>query len=548
MMARSSSKSDSPPTRWRLRRILAVSLGAFLLVLMISSWFARNQLLNSIVLPAINSNINGSADIQNLRWNGFCKISLENVLLRADGWQGKSAEVVDADNIQASVRFWPLLAGRVELEYVSIEQLTFRIAEKIQDSDNLNFMTLLDVKDDENDEEEEEPESSNQSIGFMKIDELVIESGEAFGEEFSLKQKYLFNVRIEPLDSRKDLKFFELAQVRTSDEVVDPLLAKGWLNTTSKAFNLTLSELDLAADRNIPLPPSARAFCMELDMAGKIREGKLSWSAGEDFKAVLQVESLGLSMPDYDDYSSDWVRFQGGRIQDVPPPPLRMEANSGTILLNGDVITLKDFIGSLVPGDNAHTGEAPKISMDFQASLERAGQETTIDAISALDQQRIDNLPFDLKFTVEDTFNINDDGGQSLVDLPRNVAKALENLQAVEWNLVAEVHASRNWDTDQSSDTEGLYTTARILINKARGAYIKFPYPLHDVEAELNSINDKVVLTSIYGIGPDENPLIITGEIDGLGRDAGVQLEVKADVITVNQDLINALPRETKEA
>ena len=253
-MARSSSKSDSPPTRWRLRRILAVCLSGVLLVLLTGSWFARNQLLNSIVLPAINSSINGSAEIQNLRWNGFCKISLENISLRADGWKGTSAEVLDAENIKASVRFWPLLAGRVELEYVSIEQLTFRIAEQIRESNDLNFMTLLDVQDEENKDDEEDIDSTNQSIGFMKIDELVIESGEAIGDEFSLKQKYLFNVRIEPLDSRKDLKFFELAQVRTSDDVIDPLLAKGWLNTTSKAFDLTLSELDLAADAALEPP------------------------------------------------------------------------------------------------------------------------------------------------------------------------------------------------------------------------------------------------------------------------------------------------------
>ncbi len=522
-------------------------LVAILLVLTISSWFARNQLLNSIVKPAINSSINGSTEIRNLRWNGFCKISLERILLRAEGWQGQSAEVIDASNIQASVRFWPLLTGRVELEYVSIEQLTFRIAERISSTEDLNFMTLLDVKEEE-EEKTPDTESSNQSIGFMKIDELVIESGEAIQDRFALKQEYLFNVRIEPLDSRKDLKFFELAQVRNTDTEMSPLLAKGWLNTTSKAFNLTLSELDLAADRNIPLPPSARAFCMELDMAGRIREGQLSWSVGEDFKAVLRVESLGLSMPDYDDYSSDWVRFKNGRIQDIPPPPLRMEANSGIIRLDGDVISLENFKGSLQPGDDAEAGEAPQISMDFKARLERNDTETTIDAISSLDQQGIDTLPFDLHFILEDTFNLNRDEENSVVDLPRNVANALENLQAVQWNLIADVHASRNWDPESSKSTDVLKTSARVLIDKGRGAYINFSYPLHDVTAEINASNDQVVIESLVAIGPDGNQLTVEGRLDGIGDDAGVDLHVDAKIITVNQDLINALPPETRKA
>ena len=56
-----------------------------------------------------------------------------------------------------------------------------------------------------------------------------------------------------------------------------------------------------------------RAWCRELELAGKVSTFSVGWRPGEPFDAVFDIESLAFRLPDLG--GEPWVRYRGGEIE-----------------------------------------------------------------------------------------------------------------------------------------------------------------------------------------------------------------------------------------
>ena len=538
----SKSRPRSPRRTWL--RVTFYSLAGLALIAGIALWFGRDRILDAMVRPAIEEETGGTIDLTGLRWTGLGEVGFDDLTIKVPGWSGPAAEVLRVRGLRASIQMLPLLIGEVRFNRIDVEQARLRIAEKSDDPGMINLASLQTPETEDTDEEE-----GGTDIGIVDIRELLIEVGIDDGTTFDRTSIENFNVRIEPIQAEESMQGFLAIQQKNDED--SPTLIKGWWNPDTMAFELRMDDLNLAEGSALAMSATARAFCEKMQLEGLIERATISWRPGTEPQAELKVQEVAMTMPDELGLGEHWVRFQQGRIAPQPPPLPRMKVREGTIELDGNRVAFRGFRGELVSSNLDDSILPVGIQLEFETWLGLPGNnENSPETFSEWSREMLETAPFKIALTIDDFIHKPTEESSNLaVELPRSVARALENLQALEWDLAATATAWRgSFDEQAGESTNDIQTHAEIYLTEGRGGYVKFPYPLEDVSGHLVVKNDQVMIDYVSGRGPAGDNLTLTGRLDGVDRDAGVELQLRATRIPMDEILLESLPPKTRSA
>ena len=514
----------------------------FLLALV---FLLRNPLLSSVVRGQLERLTGGEVRVVRARFEGLAGVRIDAIELRAPGWTGPGGEVLLVEGLEAHLRAASLLTGEFGFDRISVDHVRMRIAEDKDDPNRLNVASLsppASTADEEEDPSSKEPRGLR-GIGAIVVERLDIETGVADAEgDWLPGGGSAFRAVIEPLDVEGRSHEFQLASLSNDQTVA---IAKGILDARSGGFELRTDDIDLQQGTTLALSTNARAVMDALELEGVIRQATVRWRPGETPTASLRVDGLSFMAPDQEPFLEQWVRFSGGFVQAGTPPLPRLRLERGLIELDGTLLTISGEGGRLTRDTEPQSLPSTSLAAEFRARLVAPGRPDDA-SLADWGQSILDSMPFELEIGI-DRFQRTPSESEVPIDLPLPVAEALELLRARSWDLVATARIARG-DLDEDAELDPaatLTSSARLEILDGQGMYREFLYPLHEVNAVLDVDDDQVRIRSLRGLGPTGAIVRLTGTIDGLGDDAGVDLRLSSDDIPLDDHLLAALPETT---
>lgn len=518
-----TSRPTSPRARsgWRTaRRGTALTIA----LVFITAVLARNVLLEWVIQPAIEEATGGRCTLVDARWSGVHEVSFDSITLHVNGWDGDSAEVIHLTGCRVSFSLSGLFAGRLDLERISIDTATVRIAERHDAPYTINLAAFAPPP-------EGEPADDVITIGTLDIAALTFDVGTDTDGVFESVSTETFDLNVAPIGD-DGLHAFRLRQ--PNDDTDDSTEFKGWWNPTNEAFAVEVDHLDLDSGSPLAMLASIRASCEGMNLTGHVAHASLAWKVGERPHATLEIDALGLTLPKELGLDDEWTRLRNGQLDSTPPPPPRMELRHGEIEMDDDMIIMRKFIGELLPSDGNGDVAPIKIRFDAKATLTATPEWADVKAWS---EELLATAPFELELTISEFVHAPpQQAGDSIADLPRPIANVLARLQARKWNLAAIVRADRE------------STSAEVFLAGGEGAYIGFDYPLENVSGRIIATRDEIHIDSMRGLTPHGLELFFDGEITGTGKDAAVELHIRGNDIPIDSTLLDALPGPTRHA
>ena len=505
----------------------------------------RNPLLASIVRDQLERLTGGEVRVTGARFEGLAGVRIDAIELRAPGWPGAGGEVLLVEGLDASHRPTSLLAGEFGFDRISVDHVRVRIAEAMEDPTRLNVSALSPppAPPSDPDETPEDPRGLR-GIGAIVIARLDIETGVSGPTgEWIGDGGGSFQALVEPLDVAGRSHEFQLASLEHDRTVA---IAKGILDTRSGGFELRTDDIELQQGTLLALSTNARAVVEAMDIQGVIREAGVRWRPGDTPTARLRVDDLSFMAPPDEDFAAQWVRFHHGLIQPGTPPFPRLRLARGLIELDGDLLSISGEGGRLTRDVAPESLPSTTLAAEFRARL-AAPPRPDGGGLADWGRSLLESMPFELEIGI-DRFVRTPEQSDAPVDLPLPVAEALELLIARSWDLVATARIARgevDGDGEVVPDAP-ITSSARLEITDAQGMYREFRYPLHAVRALIDVDDDQVRVRSLEGLGPSGAVVGLRGTIDGLGDDAGVDLRLVSDDITLDDDLLHALPETTE--
>ncbi|MCC7146744.1 MAG: AsmA-like C-terminal domain-containing protein [Phycisphaeraceae bacterium] len=80
-----------------------------------------------------------------------------------------------------------------------------------------------------------------------------------------------------------------------------------------------------------------------------------------------------------------------------------------------------------------------------------------------------------------------------------------------------------------------------VRIRGVSSKYVKFPYPMHNLEGQFRFNQDSLDIDALEGLGPHDNRLRISGRILPPGEDAAVDIRIQASDVPLDQVLFDSL-------
>ena len=541
---------DSPaipkPRRWwrRLGAALAV-----LAVVLAAALVAGPPILGLVVAKALAPTVGGEVSIRSVhpsQWGG--RWTIERLVIRAPDWSGPAGEVIEIERAVAIVDRAALWRGELRLLDVSIDGMNVRLAEDPDRPGEVNVLAL----------EPEEGGGGEMIWPSIAVRGLRIESGEADGASWQPTGSRWFTGSVTTLPEvpdRHEITLLETdAEGQPFPSETPGLLVKGYFDTASLEASLQVQALDLGPDSLRIAPPTVRAWCRELELAGKVSSFSVEWRPGQPFDAIFDIESLAFRLPDLG--GEPWVRYRDGEIESAVRPPL-MRVNAGRIEISEERLALSGIEGSL--GGDADGAVPLPFDMDFRIDLAGAAggnldEEafTSIAAASAfsleLSVRGFENLavPLDPDAAANDQATEIDsiDPPSHSIDLPLVAGRILENLRAISWRMQIDVSLERGPPLafeDGIPKAAEIRRAGKLMLSDGEGAYYRFPYPLENVSGYLTFEDEVVLIETLRGKGPTGADILIRGTLLIPDDDTAVDITISSPNVPIDTHLVSAL-------
>ena len=522
-------------------------VGAGLLLTLL--FLLRNPILNSVIRSQLLALTGGEVEVIGARFDGLSRVRIDRIDVRAPGWEGPAGDVVQVENVVADLQPLAILGGAFVFDRITVGLARIRVAERIDDSTEINLASLRPPPGAE-EEDESDTEGSDREglrgLGSVSIDLLEIETGIADGDDWQPSDTSRFHARIDASRSDAGTHDFTLASIENQSRID---IATGTLDAESGGFSLRTDDVDLERGVNLALSATARAVVSAMSLGGVLRTATVEWTPGEAPRASLTVDDLAFTPSGIDGLEDQWVRFREGVIVEESPPLPRIELNRGTIELDGDLITIRGEGGRLTREVESDALPRMRIGAIFQLRLLGIDEGLGDRDLATWADSLLDEAPFLLDVEI-DRFQRPPEESHLPIDLPLPVAEALEVLTARSWDLTATAQVGRG-DVASSERSEvaepAIRSSASLDLADGRGMYQNFEYPLHSVVAGLLVTDDVITVRHLTGIGPSGDRIELTGTIDGTGDDAGVDLRLTSEDIALDDALLSALPRSTEQ-
>ena len=516
---------------WRTKRfavylLIAIVILPSLFVFVIT----RSSVLSLIAEGVLETELGRSVEVQNASWEFSGILKLGKIVAKADGLEGKPAELITIKNAKLVFESaFPLFNQRCEL--VVIEDVIVRVAESSKTAGNFNFS-------------KESIPSRIDSTGESSSQSDVISTTHMKGHEFELPEIDIHSIQVETgtmdgalfeLHGKKNFRLEECVDVENTltfnlIEVNENFPISAVFDKQTSSISATLSDINLQHGVLQLLPRSARTWSEETSLNGSIEILNLAWSKENGFSVEADVQNIQFMLPS--EHGVQWVSYKDSQLNQLHGDML-LDVEDGTIRFDGTSLTLSDIHGFL----NAPESSDESQQIQFTSSIKifdipSIGSTESSEWMSEM----LKKAPFTAQFNIESFRSNETDSGT--VELPLQAAHMLKIFQLVDWSVSARVSVKR------SAIGEDVSMSGDMHIKGASGVYEYFPYPLKDVNSIISFENEVIEIVSLKADGNEQSTVSIVGTVDASNDDLVVDLDLRVSDAPLDDDLESSLSKE----
>ncbi|MCE9618854.1 MAG: AsmA-like C-terminal region-containing protein [Planctomycetes bacterium] len=537
---------------WIRRRGISSAIVLLAILMWLSLRFT--PALNWIIGIVVTSESGVDTEVTNAQWNGWGNLTVEKVVLRVPKWPGRAAEMVSIEGIDVTVNPTRLLLGQIFVSELHIASAAINIAERQNAHGIFNLMAL---------QPKSGPGGSPIRLQQAKLDRLdIVSLTVAPSGAVVLEGQHAFTGLVKPKGvSRRDFEF-ELTELPAPDPKPDQttsnLVLKGSWNEETFAYRMAVTGLSFNESLLPMLPYQFHEIWKLIDLKGSIDRIEIVGQPNRLIdEATLTVRNVEANIL-FPGYKREWVRYEPAQIsiaspgaapapEAAPKPGLRtglprMKVDQGTVKFAQNKLSFEDFKGTL---HSTRERSLPlPMELDLEIALPSEDQPTDLAAAAAWLEDAIARSGIQARLQIPH-FAMTGDSLQQYdgVELPSPAVQVLTNLQARTWDIDLDVTASRPIaprDPSGTVEAKGLSTKGTLKLTHGSGGYFLFPYMMTDVSATIELNNEVVTIVTLDGKGSGNSLIHIDGTVTEPGDDAGVDLNIKADDVPIDDALKNS--------
>ena len=491
--------------------IIALALSPLILFFVATRSFVLSPIISVFLSNAIGADVEVGSSTVGLSGN----LSLHNVVLKANGVDGLASNVLTLQEVK--VQFDSSIPiGGANIEKVEVSSALIRIAESSETTGEFNFSHLFPepiVGD------EEQPDET--TIGRLSLlpefslEEIVIESGVMSKGKWTLDNRKEFSVTFVP--NKKGNLAYKIKDKEDSNA------SELFLEFSETQFHLKVDKLSFVHPIFDLLPRTVRVWQNETNLEGGLDSLEVDWSEGEGVVAKAVINKIQFSLPQ--EHGLPWTHYESGKFEKIQGNAT-LYVERGTIEYDGNSLVLKSIEGDLIPPHQ----ESP---VAFRSSLkiyDLPNIGTSGD--SAWMESMLSTAPFEATFFLED-FQPSEQGE---ADLPLAASRILTLFQLEKWKIETKASVKRE------SLGEEIQVGGELFITGASGVYRGFPYPLHEISANIKFNNDDITIEYLSALGSNGAAVHINGTVQAAGDSLVVRIDINAPEAPLDKELHDALP------
>ncbi len=470
--------------RWVVRVLVVLPLVLFVLVLVL----ARSPLVKRVAADQVERLFGAEfqADAAYLSPNGT--LVIEGLRLRVPGMDGEHAELLRDTRTEVDLDFGGVLAGEVRPTAVRLSEPVFRLAIE-RDTGELNIDAIVG------------PAGGSGSGPGPRVDvlEARVEFGEYVGSTYTALNELNVTGSLTPLSGSDGyaIQFNEIAPAGgVTGRERGPVVLTGSIDLKADRTELALRNVAMEAFPASAMPTAIRDRWEQLALQGRVVRATLLSTPQDPLGVSFEIEGVAMDTP-------------------LPADPLSNEPE-GTYLSLADVSGKLDFSQSGLIADVRGRIE------DLPARVRIMTEGLALDA------------PFEALISAE-PFPIRDEP-DLLPFAPEVVRERFRDFSGPTARITeAEVLVKRNGPGDP-------LVTGFIAFEDGEAAYEAFPYPIKDLRGVVRFDPDRIRISNVSGRGPSGALLQASGLIAPPNSIAGVDLEITAVDVRLDEYLEGALP------
>jgi len=510
--SRSESKSKNDTRGARTRRWfkrLTVALIALAILIPVtwqtltSSWFLAPR-IESVLSALVGGKVTiGAADLD---IDGG--LHLADVRLLVPGVRGPAGELVHIPVLTINLDRHELLAGRITIRRLIIDDALLRLSEDI-DSGRFNVGGLALG-----------PSSASTPLTEWPQIELrsgVVQMGEHRAATFTASGEIRVGGSLRPEARRSpadahDWYAFDLKEVVAGASAQAPpgMSMTGRFDLSTGEGSSIISGVSFAPRQADLLPRVARQWWKSIEPSGSLQPVVVQISPGGRYEIEIAMDGVDWSLP--------VPSFDPRR--DTQPP--RMTNVQGSVVIHDGVVDLIGLSGEIdgVPygltGSFASVDQSPGFDLTF--NVERFDLSSNMNMLTA--------LPVKVRELVDNQL-VQLGGPTGLLDARVTLRR---DPVAAEATAEGAVPASRP-----------VRASGRVELVNAEGTYREFPYPLSGLRGAVEFDDQEIRIVALAARGPSGGQIFVSGRISPMDADPQVEVEMYANNIPIDEHLLAAL-------
>lgn len=467
-----------------------------------------------IVESRLADAIGGDVRIDDIEWIDGSNLSLEGVSVSVLGMSGPAAEVIHIDRMSVG---WSGGIGNFQIDDIVVHEAVIRLMER-----NSWDLTLADLR----------PAGGSgagtpDSFPRVQLESLRIESGALLGSRFVIKGQARFVGELMPLRDGTGGLSFSMHEVEggTASLTGTYSLADDRLSATANGISLGHESQQLIPFWTI------RQSAEQLQLTGEVDEITIDRRHGEPITASMYLDDVSIKLDPAVLGIRDhfWEKFLDGRIlRDADSVPPRLFVESGLVEFRGDEFEISALEGYIASDER--WGNSVRVPYHVDLLLADLAAVASLDNVDEM-AAALERVPFRLDVTANEV--LFEKGHLAVV--PADAARILELFH------VRQCDVDMDLSFDRKLNGDPIDVNGRLTLSNGRGAYDRFPYPLHDLDAVIKLVDDDIKVVTLTANGSGDSSVVITGRVEATkGRDLAVRIQ--ASEVPLDRVLVEAMP------
>jgi hypothetical protein len=524
------------PARLRSRvRRRTVALFALLGVMAVlaAGWAVLREttLLRAAIESQLSERLGGDVSIDDVRWDGWNRVTATGLSLRARGWDGEAGTV--ARIARAEVVFAPLgiLVGSIRLVDMEIDGLELSIVERASAPGEFNVLALDPAES-----------SGGGSVGSPRsalLRDITVSFGIEDAGTVTPKATLGFAADFAHAPDDPRTYAFKLEQ-RTIDGApcgVDAIRVHGTWDERTLSYDARLDPLRVGDTLLRMLPITAQRWAARAGLSGRMAGARLRGSAADPIRSG-SVALEDISFRDRDAVRTiRWGRVEDGAVREVEGE-LGVTIAAAELSVEGSKVRLEARRGVVRSGAGGAGALEVPVEATFGCELAPVGGVPA--ALEAGDEwlaRALRAVPFDLRLRIPRIdARPGADGIPRRVELPLDVAEAFGEVGITDWAANVDVEVIRE------APGRPVATTARVDVVDGRIAVPGTAITYQGLQATLELRGDRVLISGLRASGGEGVEVRADAEVSLGGPQASFRADIDARRITVDHRTVARLP------